>query len=90
MKSAKQLIFEKLGENYENKLLDQISKISNTTTDLPGFLSAALQNAGDVDSDLYDIQKLEATLKSAVALAKQLNQAVGKALLLSAGGRYDQ
>ena len=90
MKSAKQLIFEKLGENYENKLFDQISKISNTTTDLPGFLFAALQNVGDVDSDFYDIQKLEATLKSAVALAKQLNQAVGKALLLSAGGRYDQ
>jgi len=90
MKSAKQLIFEELGEKYENKLFDQISKISNTTTDLPGFLFAALQNVEDVDSDLYDIQKLEVTLKSAVALAKQLNQAVGKALLLSAGGRYDQ
>jgi hypothetical protein len=90
LKSAKQLIFEELGEKYENKLFDQISKISNTTTDLPGFLSAALQNVGDVDSDVYDIQKLEATLKSAVALAKQLDQAVGKALILSAGGRYDQ
>lgn len=80
-KLAQELITKKLGLNEAktfDQILDQASKISDTTSDLPSFTHALLQNikefqAKDVSGKAIVVRQAE-TVKQK---AKELDEAMG-------------
>ena len=91
MKTADQLIESVISGNDPSKVIDeakpdlteQISKISDRTKDLPGFLDSVWRNAKDQKN-----KQIETLAKQAQKQAKSLDQLIGKMLVIAAGGTY--
>ena len=67
-----------------DSIVHTMEMISKYSTNIPGFLNAAASRAHGIK----DIPDLFKTIKQAEKLAKQMDQLVGKALILAGGGDY--